>query len=144
MKLMRSLLALSALTACTVKNAYLYPPQVRERFIISMGDTPRPHESLGYVQITRKGADLFGFFPIVDADLQRVLGEELVKELEARGADGIINLRFHERQWTTAQRLLFALPPVFLFPLPTEAEITGELIKLTPSQAAPVAPTGTH
>ena len=126
---MRFIFALALVTACTARNAYVQPPAVMERYLITMGDTDRPYESLGYLQLTRKGLDLFGFLSVVDADLQKLFGEELVGELERRGADGIINVRFKERQWTTGERVLFALPPLFLFPLPTKVELTGELIR---------------
>src|SRR6185503_527275 len=123
---------LLATTACgSARSAYVQPQKVQNRYLITMGDTARPYESLGYLQLTRKGADLFGFFSIVDADIKKLFGDELIRELEKRGADGIINLRFHERQWTTAERVLFALPPLFLFPMPTRVELTGELIRWT-------------
>jgi hypothetical protein len=130
----------AALSGCTAKSAYVYPERVQERYLITMGDTDRPYESLGYLQITRKGADLFGFIPLADASLKKLFGDELIREMERRGADGIINLRFKERQWTTGQRVLFALPPMFLFPLPTKAELSGELIRFVdrgpPGQAS--------
>ena len=129
-----------ATTACTARSAYVQPPTVQNRYLITMGDTSRPYESLGYLQLTRKGADLFGFISIVDADLQTLFGDELVRELGKRGADGIINVRFRERQWTTAERVLFALPPMFLFPMPTKVELSGELIRFVdmgPPDAAP-------
>lgn len=125
----RLALIVALASGCSVRSAYVQPPAVQQRYLITMGDTQRPHESLGYLQLTRKGADLFGFISIVDADMQRLFGEELIKELERQGADGIINLTFHERQWTTAERVLFALPPFFLFPLPTRVELRGELIR---------------
>jgi hypothetical protein len=137
---MRIALLVSALaisSACSVRHAYVQPPAVQQRYLITMGDTTRPYESLGYLQMTRKGADLFGFLSIVDADLQKLFGEELVKELGVRGADGIINVTFHERQWTTAERIIFALPPMFLFPLPTRVELSGELIRFTEAGPAP-------
>jgi hypothetical protein len=112
---------------------------VQNRYLITMGDTSRPYQSLGYLQMTRKGADLFGFISVVDADLKKLFGEELIAELAKRGADGIINVRFQERQWTTAERVLFALPPLFLFPLPTRVELTGELIRWAPPAAVGVA-----
>src|SRR5687768_217595 len=117
------------LTACTARSAYVQPPAVMERYLITMGDTDRPYESLGYLQLTRKGLDLFGFLSVVDADLQKLFGEELLRELQQRGADGIINVRFKERHYTTGERVLFALPPFFIIPLPTRVELTGELIK---------------
>ncbi len=141
-----SVLVLAALatTACTARSAYVQSPSVQNRYLITMGDTARPYESLGYLQLTRKGADLFGFISIVDADIQKLFGEELIGELAKRGADGIINVRFRERQWTTAERVLFALPPLFLFPMPTKVELSGELIRfvdLAPP-AVPGAPVG--
>ena len=129
-----------AATGCTARSAYVQPPKVQNRYLITMGDTARPYESLGYVQMTRKGADLFGFFSIVDADIEKLFGELLVKELERRQADGIINVRFHERQWTTAERILFALPPMFLFPMPTRVELSGELIRWTATEPPPPPP----
>jgi hypothetical protein len=45
-----------------------------------------------------------------------------------------INLRFHERQYTTALRVFFAFP-LFFIPLPTAVEITGELVKWVPEGA---------
>ena len=127
-------------TACTARSAYVQPQKVQNRYLITMGDTARPYESLGYLQLTRKGADLFGFFSIVDADIKKLFGDELIRELEKRGADGIINLRFHERQWTTAERVLFALPPLFLFPMPTRVELSGELIRWTDMGPPPAQP----
>jgi hypothetical protein len=128
-------LALVATTACTARSAYVQPPQIQQRYLITMGDTDRPYRSLGYLQMTRKGLDLFGFLSIVDADLGKLFGDELVRELEKRGADGIINVSFKERQWTTGERVLFALPPLFLFPLPTRVELTGELIQFVEPSA---------
>jgi len=128
---MRYIFLAALVTACTARSAYVQSPKVQQRYLITMGDTSRPYESLGYLQLTRKGVDLFGFISIVDADIKKLFGDELIGELEARGADGIINVQFKERQWTTVERILFALPPMFLVPLPTHAELTGELIRFT-------------
>ena len=134
-------LALLATTACgSARSAYVQPPAVQNRYLITMGDTARPYQSLGYLQLTRKGADLFGFFSIVDADIKKLFGDVLIEELEKRGADGIINVRFNERQWTTAERVLFALPPMFLFPMPTRVELSGELIRWTEMGPLPAPP----
>jgi len=125
-----ALLALTlALGACTARSSYVQSPQVRSRYLITMGDTDREYESLGYLQLTRKGADVLGFVSLVDADLKKMFGDELIRELGSRGADGIINVRFYERQWTTAERIAFLIPPLILFPLPTKVEIRGELIR---------------
>ena len=119
------------LGACTAKSAHVQNPQTRSRYLITMGDTDRPYQSLGYLQMTRKGADMLGWVSVVDADLDKMLGDELVRELARRGADGIINLRFKERQWTTGERILFLIPPMILIPLPTRVEVTGELVRFT-------------
>lgn len=135
------LAALASTAACgSARSAYVQPQAVQNRYLITMGDTARPYESLGYLQLTRKGADLFGFISIVDADIKKLFGDELIKELNKRGADGIINVRFHERQWTTMERVLFALPPMFLFPLPTRVELNGELIRWVDTGPPPAAP----
>lgn len=126
-----SIAALLLGSACTAKSAHVQKPQVQQRYLITMGDTDRPYQSLGYLQMTRKGADILGWVSVVDADLDKMLGDELIRELERRGADGIINLRFKERQWTTGERLLFLIPPMILIPLPTRVEITGELVRFT-------------
>ncbi len=120
--------------ACTAKSTHIQKPQTQSRYLITMGDTERPHESLGYLQMTRKGADVLGWVSVVDADIDKMLGDELLEELARAGADGIINLRFNERQWTTAERALFLIPPLILIPIPTRVEITGELIRF---QGAP-------
>ncbi len=140
-----SLLALLALAAplavgCTDQNHYVYPPAVQQRHLITTGDVARPYQSLGYIQITRRGALLFGWVPVVDADLQKMFGELLLAELARTGADGVINVKFHETQYTTATRIFFAFP-LFFVPLPTQVQLTGELIRfLPPGGAAPPAP----
>lgn len=134
---MRSLIIAAALLACaagcTATSVYTYPPSVQQRYLITTGDTDRPYQSLGYVQITQKGADILGFIPIVSADLESMFGDALIREVERAGADGIINVHFYERQWTPAQRIGFLLSIVVW--VPTYVELTGELIKFVPDGA---------
>jgi hypothetical protein len=131
--------AILLVAGCTVRNAYVFPPHVQKRYRITGGDVQRSYRSLGQIQITRKGANLFGFVSVVDADLEKMFGEILIREMQARGADGIINMRFHETQHTVATKLLFAFP-LFFVPLPTKVELTGELIRFTPPPPARAAP----
>jgi hypothetical protein len=133
MPIVAILLAVSVGSAagCTARSAHVQAPEVKSRYLITMGDTDRPYRSLGYLQLTRKGADIFGFVSIVDADLNKMFGEELIKELAARGADGIINVEFRERQWTTGERLIFLIPPLWIVPIPTKVELRGELVRFT-------------
>lgn len=131
---MRFLIVAAALAAClsgcTATSVYVYPQRVQERYLITTGDSDRPYRSMGYIQITKKGADILGFIPIVSADLEAMFGDELLHELERTGADGIINVRFYERQWTPLQRIGFLLTVVVW--VPTYVELTGELIQFAP------------
>jgi hypothetical protein len=139
---MRSLIIAAALLACsagcTATSVYTYPQSIQQRYLITTGDTHRPYQSLGYVQITQKGADILGFIPIVSADLESIFGDALIRELERSGADGIVNVHFYERQWTPAQRIGFLLSIVVW--VPTYVELTGELIKFLPEGAPGAAP----
>ena len=146
-KILLALIAAVMIPACTARSVYVQSPAVQQRYLITMGDADQPYISLGYLQMTRKGADIFGFLPVVDADLNKMFGDELIHELERRGADGIVHVQFSERQWTTAQRLLFALPPMFLFPLPTQVELRGELVRFVdpgPPGDSQAAASGNH
>jgi hypothetical protein len=139
---MRSLVVAAALLACaagcTATSVYRYPDSIQQRYLITTGDTDRPYESLGYVQITQKGADILGFIPIVSADLESIFGDALIREIERAGADGIINVHFYERQWTPAQRIGFLLSIVVW--VPTYVELTGELIRFVPGGATGPGP----
>ncbi len=128
----RLILAAAVLTfcaGCTTGNIYLYPPEIAKSYLITMGESPRPYTSKGFVQITAKGANLGGFFPVVDADLQKMFGELLIPEIEKAGADGIVQLSFKETQHPNAVKVLFAV--LFFIPLPTSVEITGEFVEFT-------------
>lgn len=135
----KSLVVAAALLACaagcTATSVYRYPQSIQQRYLITTGDTDRPYQSLGYVQITQKGADILGFIPIVSADLESMFGDALIREIERAGADGIINVHFYERQWTPAQRIGFLLSIVVW--VPTYVELTGELIKFAPGAPGP-------
>ncbi len=129
-------LALAVTAGCSAQNHYVFPQAVQERYLITTGDTDRPYQSLGLVQLTRRGANLFGFVSVVDADLQKMFGELLIQEIQRAGADGIINVHFHETQYTLATKILFAFP-LFFVPLPTQVQITGELVRFLPVGAPP-------
>ena len=126
-RLIAAALTLGLLAGCTAGNIYLYPPEITSNYLITMGESPRPYLSKGFVQITAKGANLAGFLTVVDADLQKMFGELLIPEIEKAGADGIVNLDFKETQHPTATKVVFAI--LFFIPLPTSVEITGELVE---------------
>ncbi len=51
------------------------------------------------------------------------------------GGDGIINVRFQQTQYMVATRILFSI--LFFIPLPSEANVMGEVVKFEPSAPAP-------
>ena len=127
-KVINLLLLALTFSACTAQNAYIYPESIQKKYVITTGDITQPYESLGYIQLSKGGVTLFGFVDLNDADLQGMFEEVLIDEINKAGANGIINLRFHEVQYTTATRVLFA-SLLFFVPLPNVVEVTGELIK---------------
>ena len=124
-------LLVSLLAACSSQNAYMYPEAIQKKYVITTGDTNQAYDSLGYIQVSKAGVTLFGFLDLNDARLQGIFEKVLIDEIDKAGANGIINLRFHEIQYTTATRVLFSI--LFFIPLPNTVEVTGELIKLKPT-----------
>ena len=120
-------LILPLLTACSVQNMYAYPEDIQQRYVITTGDTDRAYDSLGYIQITKTGATLFGFWDVNDADLKGMFSDALLQEIDKAGADGVINLHFHETQYTDTMRSIFAV--LFVIPLPRAVTVTAELVK---------------
>ena len=115
------------LSACSVQNVYTYPEDVQERYFITTGDTDRPYDSLGYIQVSKTGITLFGFWDINDADLKGMFEEALLEEIDKAGADGVINMHFNEIQYTDTTRTHFAA--MVLIPLPRVVTVTAELVK---------------
>ena len=119
-------------TACTIVNTAVLPndPNLHAPFVTT-GDIQGPYQSLGLLQVTRKGHLLFGFVDVVGTDIQTGFNEVLMPELRRLNGDGIVNVRFHQTQVLPAtqvvQAILFFIP--FLW---TEVTITGEVVKLAP------------
>lgn len=127
-----ALALLAPMGGCTVVNTATIPPPnpaVRQPFV-TLGDITTPYESLGLVQVTRKGVLLFGFLDPVGTDIQQGFNDVLVPLIRERGADGMINVRFHQTQYLLPTRIIFAV--LFIFPLPTNVTITGEIVRLRP------------
>jgi len=116
------------LCGCSVTNSYLLPEEIKERYVITTGDIDQSYESLGFIQISKKGLTVFGFKDLGAANLEGMFQETLIEEIEKAGADGIINLHFHEFQYNKLTRSIFAV--LFILPLPNSVEISGELIKI--------------
>lgn len=121
-----------ALSACTVVNTATLPtdPNLHAPFVTT-GDIQGPYQSLGLIQITRKGHLLFGFVDIIGTDIQTGFNETLLPEVRRLNGDGIINVRFHQTQVLPFTQVVQAI--LFVFPfLWTEVTITGEVVKLAP------------
>ncbi|MDX2024410.1 MAG: hypothetical protein SF187_29480 [Deltaproteobacteria bacterium] len=121
-----------SLSACTIVNTATLPtdPNLHAPFVTT-GDIQGPYQSLGLIQVTRKGHLLFGFVDIVGTDIQTGFNETLMPEIRRLNGDGIINVRFHQTQvlpvTQVVQAIFFVIP--FLW---TEVTITGEVVKLAP------------
>jgi hypothetical protein len=125
-----------ALSGCTTVNVAHVPETSRGHDVfVSTGDVPGPYQSLGVVQATRRGVVLFGFADPAGTDLQTDIDEQLLPQVRQLGGDGIINVHFEQTQYTLPTRILFAL--LFFAPLPSEVNITGEVVKLQPGAPAP-------
>ena len=61
-RLIAAAATLGLLAGCTAGNIYIYPPEITKNFLITMGESPRPYVSKGFVQITAKGATSPGSF----------------------------------------------------------------------------------
>jgi hypothetical protein len=98
----------------------------RETFVTT-SDLAEPYRSLGLLQATRRGALVFGFLDPGGANVGAAL-EDLLPAVRQMGGDGVINLRFEQTEYPMPVRLLFAV--LFFIPLPAEANVRGEVIKL--------------
>jgi hypothetical protein len=126
------------LGACTTVDMARAPSARGGRDVfVSTADMPGPYKSLGVVQATRRGVLLFGFADPAGTDLQANLDEQLLPQVRSMGGDGVINVRFQQTQYTLPTRILFAI--LFFIPLPNEATISGEVVKLESGAAAPGA-----
>jgi hypothetical protein len=127
---------LVSLAGCTTVNVARVPGAARGHDVfVSTGDVPGPYKSLGVVQATRRGVLLFGFADPAGTDLQSDVDEQLLPQVRQLGGDGVINVHFQQTQYTVATRILFAI--LFFIPLPSESNLTGEVVKLDPGAPAP-------
>ena len=123
------LLGLLAMTGCTTVNvAPLSSPGQSHDVFATASDISVPYQSLGLVQVTRKGVLLFGFGDPAGTDLESALRDSLLPEVRRMGGDGIINVHFHQIQYPLPTRILFAV--LFFVPLPAQVTLSGEVVRL--------------
>lgn len=133
-----ALLLLVALTGCTAVTKATLPERGPRDVLVTTEDLHEPYESLGLIQVTRRGAIGFGFWDPAGTDLQTAVHEMLVPQARAMGGDAVINLRFSQTDYILPTRILFAV--LFFAPLPSEVNVMGEVVRRTPQKdAAPEA-----
>ncbi len=125
-------------SGCTAVDFAHLPTHSRpgEPFITQSG-LNEPYDSVGLVQITRRGARAFGFADPAGTDLAAIT-EELLPEIRRANADGMINARFIATPITTTAKILGLI--FFFAPLPTEVTVCGELVRFRrapPQQRVP-------
>lgn len=125
-----AVLVAAALVAsgCTAVNRATVSADPGGRGIfVTEQDLTEPYQSLGPIQATRRGVLLFGFGDPAGTDIQSAV-DTLVPEVLRLGGDGVINVRFEQTQYILPTRILFAV--LFFIPLPSQVNITGEVVKL--------------
>lgn len=131
---MRTLLlcfAVVTASSCTVVNTIALPSvpgAPGQEIFVTAGDISAPHDVLGMVQVHRAGVLLFGNIDIIGTDLEAGFRETLIPEVKKLGGDGVVRVRYHMTQYTPWARVVGAI--FFIFPLPSEVTITGQVVKL--------------
>ncbi len=131
---LKSLLpVLLTLSACTAVE-YARTPQMRNagEVFLTQESLKQPYQSMGLVQITRKGVRIFGFIDPAGTDMSSVLSQ-LEGEVRRAGADGAMNVRVVGTPVHTATKILGLL--LFFAPFPTEMTVTAEMVRLPPTAA---------
>ena len=121
-----------ALTGCTAVSKTTLPQRDDPRDVfVTTQDLHQPYESLGLIQVTRRGALAFGFGDPAGTDLEAAVHEMLLPQVRQMGGDGVINVRFSQTDYVLPTRILFAV--LFFIPLPSEVNVSGEVVKLKTS-----------
>jgi hypothetical protein len=121
-------LSICALGGCTAVDYVATPPKTAQGAIFFTAESVAPpYESLGVIQLTRKGALLFGFADPAGTDLETAL-HELEPKVRAAGADGVVNLRFSVTPHTPAEQVIGAI--FFFAPIGSQVIVSGEMVRL--------------
>jgi hypothetical protein len=137
----RSALGLAMLLAgsgCTAVGFTTLPAErAPGRVFITAEGLVEPYESVGLLQLTRRGVLLFGWGDLAGTDLSTAVSE-VEQQLRRTRADGLINTHVEQTNYTTLARILGLI--FFFVPLPSEVTITGELVRLRREQPPPAPP----
>lgn len=125
------------LSGCTTVTIAQVPTTRGGRDIfITSSDLKEPYESVGLLQVTRRGIRVFGAGDPAGTDLEAGFRDAIV-QIRMMGGDAMINTRWHQTQYTGLGQTLsiFALGM-----LPGEVTITGEVVRLRRNEGAPPPP----
>jgi hypothetical protein len=139
-----SIVSLAAFCHCTTATFALVPePRQAGGVFVSAQGLSEPYESVGLVQVTRRGPVLFGWADPAGTDLQSAI-TEVEGQIRLARADGLINTRIEQTNLTPMARIFGVI--FFFIPLPGEVTITGELVRIrrgfAPPPPPPLPPTG--
>jgi hypothetical protein len=123
-----SLVMLAAFTACTATEFSRTPQMQRAgEIFITQESLNQPYESLGLVQVTRRGARIFGFIDPAGTDMPDAMAQ-LEAEVRRSGADGAMNVRVIGQPVHTGTKILGLI--FFFIPFSNEVTVTAELVRL--------------
>lgn len=130
-----------ALAGCTTVNTARIPGrsalQRGERPFVLTGDLTEPYESLGPLQVTRRGVLVAGFLDPAGTTLESGF-QELLEGVREMGGDGIINVRYEQTQYTPVARGVGLV--LFLFPFRSQVTVRGEVVRLVRRDFTPPPP----
>jgi hypothetical protein len=93
------------LTGCTAVSYAPVPSQrAQGQIFVSAEGLNEPYESVGIVQVTRRGVLLFGFADPAGTDLSAAVNE-MEGQVRRANADGVINAKVEQTNYTTAARI---------------------------------------
>ena len=122
---------MALLTGCTAVDV-AQAPSARSGggIFITSGDLNEPYESVGLLQVTRKGIRMFGVADFAGTDLNSGF-QDVIQQVRMMGGHGIINVRWHQSQYPPVARFISI---IILGMLPGEVTITGEVVRLRGSR----------
>ena len=95
----------SACTAVIASSPLSPRPDYSNQIYLSTGGTPRPHRTIGFVQVTGFGNQVAGVVDVGDAQLDSTVRGALAQAAARLGGHGVINIEFlDENPQTPAER----------------------------------------
>lgn len=129
-----------SLAGCTAVDVSRLPTASgRGEVFVTQETVLEPYDSVGVLQVTRRGVRVFGFGDPSGTDVATAM-DDVIPELRRNGADGLMNARVEMTQYTPLGKVVGLI--FFLFPQPAEITITGEMVRLKAPAQSPTSPGG--